>query len=100
MIVFAGATRFELILTVLETVALPLNYTPIFPVPSKLRCVVSSSENHLSKKAHQRFFILPSQSGSFAGDTGVEPAPNCVTGRHLSRLTYRPNIKAIEPVSF
>ena len=28
MIVFAGATRFELILTVLETVALPLNYTP------------------------------------------------------------------------
>ena len=27
-----------------------------------------------------------------AGDTGVEPAPNCVTGRHLNRLTYRPKL--------
>ena len=27
----AGAVRFELTLTVLETVALPLNYTPIWP---------------------------------------------------------------------
>ena len=27
---------------------------------------------------------------SYAGDTGVEPAPYCVTGRYLNRLTYRP----------
>ena len=27
---------------------------------------------------------------SIAGDTGVEPAPYCVTDRHLIRLTYRP----------
>ena len=26
-----------------------------------------------------------------AGMTGVEPAPNCVTGRHLNRLTSSPN---------
>ena len=26
----------------------------------------------------------------FADVTGVEPAPNCVTGRHLNRLTSHP----------
>lgn len=33
-----------------------------------------------------------------AGDTGVEPAPNCVTGRHLNRLTYRPKISNLKQV--
>ncbi len=47
--------------------------------------------------------VLPLHHRGMAVLTGVEPAPNSVTGRHLSRLTsgpYLERITGIEPTLF
>ena len=49
--------------------------------------LLSDSQLSTPCRLRDHFFIIHSKTVFLAGLTGVEPAPNCVTGRHLSRLT-------------
>ena len=90
----AGALGLEPRSTVLETVALPLNYAPrrcstteLFP-----QYGASAQNRTVDTRIFSPLLYQLSYRGVMATRMGLEPTTSAVTGRHSNQLNHRANV--------